>query len=647
MKGEKGSLINRIKDWFRIKKQKKLKQAKEMDQLKRKKKKKLKEKEKQRIIEMTNVKRYGRFQILGRISIGLFLGFFETVIAPKKEEVTAITDEQLKKDHDDLIKFEQSVKRLETALKENSISFEEAINKLEEQKEKYQIYEERYSNAIPSIEPFESKEKQKASLIAEHQNFLDRISTINYRIENNLEKIKLENPIQKKDIIDRQSTNDYQSVEEKETVTDLTVNPVKDILKGIALAPIVLVSKKVQSKEDREELKRKERKDALVETRESYLKTDKVNKISQEENIVEIIKTKVAVDETRRKEIETYLKEFKRNFDDIKHDWKEYEEWVQKTTREKDSERKAYAVEILRNRVKELEKEYNDLSKKGFFLDFEHDFELSKLDPNHLLESSAAIDEFLEKCEKEIQLLKQEPKIVKVEELEEKKEQEKPKKEIQKEEPVEKTNYQDRQLLELSIEKNIQEQEEEINKIKDLFRKAERVKKRKTFLGGFTKFLKNTIHLGLTALPIKLLKNPTIGILGSTIILNNRLRGMRKLINKQNDSLGYINYKEIERQIADQRSLNITTQAILEDTASQLKHLKIEFFWEFSYDLEQHPEIQQIKQQFIAIEAQIAEKNRQLQEMYVELNEMNEKTQQEKSKQKVLQFEEKIEDRTA
>lgn len=635
MKGEKGSLINRIKDWFRIKKQKKLKQVQEINQLKRKKKKKLKKKEKERILANAQIQKYNRFQIIGRISIGLFLGFFETIITPEKKEVTVMTDEQLKKDHDILMKMEQTIRRLETSLKENSISVSEAISALKEQQEAYQTYENLYMDAIPSIEPFESKEKQKASLIAEHQNFLDRISTVQYRIESMIEQ-EQEKP--SKTVIEPVKEVKLEEVPHVSKMN--TVNPVKDILKGVALAPIVLVSNKVKTKEEKEEQNRILRKEELIATRERYLTPEELELLHEiePENIVEVIQEKVKGDETKRKSIELYLKEFKKSFDDLSYDWKEYQEWVQKTTREKDTDRKKYAVEILKNRIRELQKEYEKRSNEGLFLGFEHDVELSKLDPKNILENGTAIQEFLTKCEAELSLLNGNPQKEEVKEVKEKQEEKDVKKEIEKEaekeDVLEKMNYQDRQLLELSIEKNIQEQEEEIEKIKDLFRQAERVKKRPTFLGGFTKFLKNTIQLGLTALPIKLLKNPTIGILGSTIILNNRIRGMRKLINKQNAALSYINYKEIERQISDQRSLNITTQAILEDTASQLKHLKIEFFWEFSYDLEQHPEIEQIKQQFIAIESQIAEKNRQLQTMFEHLNEMNEKN--EKAKQKVL-----------
>ena len=165
------------------------------------------------------------------------------------------------------------------------------------------------------------------------------------------------------------------------------------------------------------------------------------------------------------------------------------------------------------------------------------------------------------------------------------------------------------------IDENLKEQKNDIDELKKLFNRAEIKNKRPTLVTGIHNFLSKTMNIGLSLLPITICKNKFVGMLGSTIVLNNRLRNMRKIIRKENNNINYITYKTIEKEIKNQQLCIGKTKAVLEDSMHQLQSLKQEFIMEFYYDMDRYPEADDIMTEFASIEYQITSKNIELEEM--------------------------------
>ena len=168
------------------------------------------------------------------------------------------------------------------------------------------------------------------------------------------------------------------------------------------------------------------------------------------------------------------------------------------------------------------------------------------------------------------------------------------------------------------IDEKLKEQKNDIDELKKSFNCAEVQNKRPTLVIGIHNFLSKTMNIGLNLLPITICKNKFVGMLGSIIVLNNRLRNMRKIIRKDNNNINYITYKNIEEEIKNQQLCIGKTKEILEDSLHQLQSLKQEFIMEFYYDMDRYKETEDIMTEFASIEYQITSKNIELEEMLKE-----------------------------
>lgn len=171
------------------------------------------------------------------------------------------------------------------------------------------------------------------------------------------------------------------------------------------------------------------------------------------------------------------------------------------------------------------------------------------------------------------------------------------------------------------IEEKIEEQTNDIDELKKEFKDAEIQNKRSTLVTGIYNFLSKTINLDLNLLPYKICKNKFAGMLGSIVILNNRLRSMRKIIRKENNNINCITYKDILEKIKNTKLCIEETKKVLEDSSHQLESLKQEFIMEFYYDMDRYPESEDIMTAFSSIEYQITSKNNKLDDIIKEIEE--------------------------
>lgn len=245
----------------------------------------------------------------------------------------------------------------------------------------------------------------------------------------------------------------------------------------------------------------------------------------------------------------------------------------------------------VKGEIQALKKYYEESisPKKASLKDLSND-----IDPYNIRVSPKKMNQLLQKCDIELSKIKKEIKNKVLEDLEINKELE---------------------CIKAVIEENLEEQKKDIDKLKDEFNKAGIKEKRPTLVKGIHNFLSKTMNIGLSLLPFTICKNKIIGILGSAVILNNRLRSMRKIIRKDNNNINFITYKNIANEINNRKSCVDKTKEMLEDSLHQLQNLKQEFIMEFYYDMDRYSETENIMTEIASIEYQITSKTLELEEM--------------------------------
>jgi len=260
---------------------------------------------------------------------------------------------------------------------------------------------------------------------------------------------------------------------------------------------------------------------------------------------------------------------------------------------EKIEDKREKIIELKEN-IQSLKKQYNEkiMPKKEIL---KNNLLIIEGDQYNLRNSSKEISNLLQKCDSELSKIKKQRQETKINDTTE-------------ENKVVKIN-EEIDFVKTIIEENLQEQSLEIDEIKDSFNQAEVKSKRSILITGIHNFLSKTIDLGLNLLPSVISENKFDGMLGSIVVLNNRLRSIRKIIRKENKDMEYITYENIKEVSTDK------TREMLEDLMHQLQSLKQEFIMEFYYDMDRYPESDDIMTEFTSIEYQITSKNSELDEM--------------------------------
>lgn len=513
MKGEKGSLKNRLMEYNnRKKQQQRMKEAKTLEK-QIKKQDNIRKKEKDGFITIQTVTKKGKNQL--KKIFGFLFAFLENICTDShKKDKKIDTLEQ-----PNLQYTSRYEKNIDTYEQENEL--EERIKEQEtkEQIEKQDILEEKIDESDKLIEndvtPEQMDEKVKKEIVSEQESeMVEKQDTLVYSEEDILGNELLENQSAKSDTVD-----------EQKKITLLESEP-----KGSSLT------------------------DTIIEL------TNGINIVHN--NLDTIIESDEDINDKRKDIIG--LKEKIQNLKDL---------YQKSVNPEK---------EALKN------------------LD-----EIKDIDPYNLRNSPKEMNELLQKCDNELSKIKKQNKdtdnFVLNKELE---------------------------RVKTVIEENLKEQKDEIDELKELFNRAEIKNKRSTLVTGIHNFLSKTINIGLSLLPITICKNKFVGMLGSTVILNNRLRSMRKIIRKENKNISYITYKNIANELRNQKLCIDKTKEVLEDSMHQLQNLKQEFIMEFYYDMDRYPEADDIMTEFSSIEYQITSKNNELEEMLQTIENVEERNKQ-------------------
>lgn len=159
---------------------------------------------------------------------------------------------------------------------------------------------------------------------------------------------------------------------------------------------------------------------------------------------------------------------------------------------------------------------------------------------------------------------------------------------------------------------NLKEQESDVEEIKQSFKQANLMDKRATLVTGIHTFLSKTINVGINLLSTPICNDKLGSMMCSAVIINNRLRNVRKIIRKDNDGIVYITYQKVINDLKTKKLCVDKIGELLDDTMNQLENLKQEFIIEFYYDMDRYEVSEDIMTEFSSIEYQITSKNIEL-----------------------------------
>ena len=256
-------------------------------------------------------------------------------------------------------------------------------------------------------------------------------------------------------------------------------------------------------------------------------------------------------------------------------------------------------LKYLQNKIYLLKYKYNEL-KNTFNLDLElnfDDFELLKSDKgiNEVLDNVANALKIIEMKKKELF----NKKNLNVNFKKEEKKEEKPKsKEYKKEEIVTKEFIKAKEY----VLNNIIAQ----NKFLDDYFKKINVSnnKKKTIFSSLFSFSKTIMNFTISLLPISIFKNKMLGTLVSTIMINNSIKSMRKMLNPQMT----INYEMFLEDYLDNKSIINNIYNLCNNSLEELNTFKTEILF-----LNNYKDYQTLLKQIDLIEYNIIKQKEKLQ----------------------------------
>lgn len=173
----------------------------------------------------------------------------------------------------------------------------------------------------------------------------------------------------------------------------------------------------------------------------------------------------------------------------------------------------------------------------------------------------------------------------------------------------------DQEIIHNIINENIKEQTKDIEQLRDNVKRVETKEKRANLIIEIHNFLNKTIDTGINLITLPNNKNQSLEVLINVIVLNNRLRNLRKIMRKENSKIEFIRYKDIVDSIKQDELTNSKTEELINDTLFQFKTLKQEFEMEFYYDMDRYSETNEIMIDFSSIEYEITSKRIELEEL--------------------------------
>lgn len=196
------------------------------------------------------------------------------------------------------------------------------------------------------------------------------------------------------------------------------------------------------------------------------------------------------------------------------------------------------------------------------------------------------------------------------------------------------------ELAEERINTHVQETNREIEKLRKQVDKVKKeTTKQTTHFRGISKMIINVSKMAVGLLSFTFFKNPGVGLVVGSVILNNSIRGLRNGLRLNKRRITYYKYTDVTNEILKQKSTLKVSEKLMNDSLKQIALFKSEFDQKFEDRIKQLPEYQELMEKVDIVEREILEKQEMLNEQKKELNEVSKKNEKQKRKEKIKQGE--------
>lgn len=163
-------------------------------------------------------------------------------------------------------------------------------------------------------------------------------------------------------------------------------------------------------------------------------------------------------------------------------------------------------------------------------------------------------------------------------------------------------------FMETMIYNQIKKQKKEIEKIRKKISALHIVEKKKGLFSILSSFLRRSMKLAFSLFPLAIFKNKKMGLLTSSILVNNSIRSMRTAISKK--EIPYIEFEKVASLLRKSEEELEETKLVCFDSLDQIAYLRNEFLQEFGY--ESSAEIDAILKEMNQLENMIKSRTKEL-----------------------------------
>lgn len=281
------------------------------------------------------------------------------------------------------------------------------------------------------------------------------------------------------------------------------------------------------------------------------------------------------------------------------------------------SDTKLEELLFLKEKVLDLKEDYIRLRSNKKFKQLKLDKKIDSIDPNHLSHHGNAIYDLIDYLESTINEIK-DGKLKLVENKEIKREVKNLREEKQeiKELPIESVDF---ELVRKSLKKDIDLSQAEVSKIRKEVSDIPIKYKKTTLLSRITNFFKLSMNTAISLIPFGIFKNKLVATLTSGIILNNRVKSMKSMIN--NKEVPFLDYETIIDSIKDKKSCILNTGYVLTNTIDDIDELSSKLLKEYT----DNPEALKLVKNLEEMKIDLIEENNKIDKMLQELKESQNK----------------------
>lgn len=196
------------------------------------------------------------------------------------------------------------------------------------------------------------------------------------------------------------------------------------------------------------------------------------------------------------------------------------------------------------------------------------------------------------------------------------------------------------ELAEERINTHVQETNREIEKLRKQVDKVKKeTTKETTHFRGISKMIINVSKMAVGLLSFTFFKNPGVGFVVGSVILNNSIRGLRNGLRLNKRRITYYKYTDVTNEILKQKSTLKVSEKLMNDSLKQITLFKVEFEQKFDDRIKKLPEYQELMEKVEIVKREILEKQEYVASQKKELNEVSKKNEKQKRKEKIRQGE--------